>query len=415
MQTVKLGIALVRRFAPGFSAAALLWLCHVHAALALDLLGPYLTSLRPDEATIVCHTAKEAVLTLEFRSTGNGSQTCGQLSQKPSVRHLFRLRGLAPETRYKYRIKALSGWGSSNGELTEWWSFRTPSVVPKPFTFIVYGDSRGGRSSSARHRALASHFLEHSPSFVVSMGDLILGGEKASSSMFSRDWTQSFFTPLNGIFQTVPYYLVVGNHDQDSENALKGARIAFPYLEKSCYYSFQYQGASFVVLHVANRMKEFQAQKQWLVNELRKAGDDDWRIVFLHVSPFTNGKYKDVKWTLAGREDFLKTCVQNKVDLVFSGHDHSYQRFHHLKTEAADPHSTLFVVTALAGTNPYKAVKDKYSAITINNVDHFCVVDVSEDSLTLRAFDSHNRVMDKVSLSKKRSYRGMIWKPGPWR
>ncbi len=212
---------------------------------------------------------------------------------------------------------------------------------------------------------------------MVSTGDLLTGGETESSSLFSEDWTLNFFEPLVGVIDTIPYYLTVGNHDQDSRQSIRAVQQAFPKLESSFNYSFRYADTHFIVLHVANQMQEFQSQKSWFIEELEKGRNADWRIVFLHVSPFTNGKYRDMEWTLNGRVDFLETCVKSKVDLVLSGHDHSYQRFQPLRSAENDTHSVLFVVTALAGTNPYPAQEDQYTAKVVNGTDHFCVIDVT--------------------------------------
>ena len=385
---------------------------HVSVCCALDVRGPYLTELRPHEATIMFHTNEDADLVLEYHKVSTPARSFREHCYQART-HLFRLTGLQPDSHYSYRVSDSRRPTEQNGIRTEWLRFTTPPESPRRFSFIVYGDSRDRNPKPVRHRAVAGHFLRHRPGFVVSTGDLLLGGKHASASMFSTDWTENFFRPLHGVLQTVPYFLVVGNHDQDSEDAVKGVHRAFPRLRKSFNYSFQYGNTYFIVLHVANRMKEFRTQEKWFVEELTKARQADWRIVFLHVSPFTNGKYRKRKWTLAGREDFLKTCVQNGVDVVFSGHDHSYQRFHPLKAASSDDHSVLFVVTALAGTNPYEAVQDDFTAKVVNGVDHFCVVDVTPERIGLTAFGGRNWILDRVVLSKGKRQDGRLWQAEP--
>jgi acid phosphatase type 7 len=381
----------------------------IPSCFALDSRGPYLVDLRPDRADVVYHTDEETEAILECHAQNRQDRLIWHESGK-GRRHVFRLQNLEPGSRYSYRVIQRRDDEGRHGVPTEWFVFRTPEDTSEEISFIVYGDSRDSSPSPKRHKKVAGHFLKHHPDFVISTGDFLVGGPTGSSSMFGTDWTENFFNPLQGVLETCPYYPVVGNHDQDSEEAAKALQIAFPDLEQSFHYAFRRGNIHFIILHVADQMKEFQNQKGWFVKELTRARDADWRVVFLHVSPFTQGKYKNSKWTLDGREDFLKTCVRNKVDLVLSGHDHSYQRFLPLRKTESDTHSVLFVVTALAGTNPYKAREDTYTAKVVNDTDHFCVVQASRDRLELTAYDNQNEAFDHVVLSKHKKDLGKVWK-----
>ncbi len=394
------------------SLVALVCIPWIHTSFALDVRGPYLTDLQSDRATIVFHTENDTESIIEYREhSSNPGQVVRKQSQK-GKQHVFELEGLTSGTRYSYHIVNLTQDPKESVSRTAPSFFTTPSEPISEFSFIAYGDSRD-RYAPKRHNALASNFLKYKPSFVISTGDILLGGPSSSASMLSEDWTLNFFRPLQGIIESVPYLLVVGNHDQDSPAALEGIQEAFPNLKESFHYAFRYSKTHFIVLHVANQMQEFQAQKIWFSEELEKAQDADWRIVFLHVSPFTTGKYRNYEWTLSGREDFLDACVRYKVDLVLSGHDHSYQRFHPLRATDQDSHAVVFVVTALAGTNPYPALGDEYTAKVVNKTDNFCVVDISTERLSLTAYDNRNKPFDSVTLSRNSREPGMVWRQAP--
>jgi len=391
------------------SSLVLLW---ISVGFALDTRGPYLTDLTKDRAVLVFHTDKDVEALLEYRAERGRDNSFEQQSQI-GRHHMFYLRDLVPAERYAYRVLTRQEGQGAPGNPTDWYFFATPSANPEEVSFIVYGDSRDASPSPKRHGKVTSHFLKHKSEFVISTGDLLLGGPEGSSSVFGSDWTDNFFGPLQGVFQRLPYYLVVGNHDQDAPESAKALQTVFPVFAKAFHHSFQLGNIHFVILHVANQMKEFQRQKRWFVEEMNKARNADWRVVLLHVSPFTNGKYRNSSWTLEGREEFLRACVQNKVDLVLSGHDHSYQRFLPLKTTESDTHAVLFVVTALAGTNPYRAYEDQYSAKIVNDTDHFCVVGANRHQLKLTAYDSENRPFDQAVLVKGKNNPGKIWKPVP--
>lgn len=380
-------------------------------ATAGDVRGPYLTDLGPTWTQIAFHTeiATNAILQLKEK---NGTRQVLPV-QQGKERHLFQLKDLTPETRYSYRIEYGNPRAGRALSRTEAFIFTTPSTGSQGFRFIAYGDSRDRHHTPRRHREVAVNFLRHEPDFIVSTGDILVGGKTASSSMFGNDWTKNFFEPLRGVMEGIPYYPAVGNHDQDLKDGAAGMKAAFPRLGPSLYYSFDYQHVHFTVLHCANRIVEFENQKQWFIRDTERSKDALWRIVILHVSPFTTGKYAKKEWTVGGREEMLQTFVKQGVDLVLSGHDHSYQRFHPLKADADDHHAVLFIVTGLAGTNPYFAKGNQYTARVINKIDHFCVIEATPKTLDITVYDNRNQVLDHVVLSKEKKKEfvssGMVW------
>ena len=382
------------------------------SVIAENVRGPYLTGLGPKWAQIAFHAeiGTDAVLQLTEK---NGPRRVPPV-QQGQERRLFQLKDLMPGTRYGYCVEYGNPSANTAPSRTEAFFFTTPSMDFQDFRFIAYGDSRDRHLTPRRHREVAANFLRHQPKLIVSTGDILVGGVTASSSMFGNDWTNNFFGPLKGIIEGVPYYPTVGNHDQDLKDGAAGMKMAFPQLGPSLYYSFDYHHVHFTVLHCANRVVEFELQKQWFIKDTERAKDADWRIVILHVSPFTTGKYAENEWTVGGRKEMLETFVKQGVNLVLSGHDHSYQRFYPLKADAGDRHAVLFIVTGLAGTNPYFAKGNSYSAKVVNDIDHFCVINVTPKTLDITAYSNDNRVLDHVVLSKEKREEfirsGMVWK-----
>ena len=379
--------------------------------ISRDVRGPYLTGLGPQWAQIVFHTRIPGDAILQLTEKNDFRKV--QPEQQEKGRYVFQLKNLVPGTRYGYCIEYVNGHNDRDRLRTHLFFFTTPLTDAPNFRFIAYGDSRDRQPNPKRHRRVAANFLRHQPDFIINTGDILVGGEKASSSMFGDDWTKNFFVPLDGIIESVPYYPAVGNHDQDLKDGVAGMKTAFPALEQKLYYSFDHNGVHFTVLHCANRVADFETQKEWFIRDVKRSKDADWCVVVLHVSPFSTGKYAENKWTVGGRMEMLETFVKQGVDLVLSGHDHSYQRFFPLKARPEDRHAVFFIVTGLAGTNPYFAKGNKYSARIVNNTDHFCVIEASPETLDITAYDNGNRALDHVVLSKKDREEfvrsGMVW------
>lgn len=118
-------------------------------------------------------------------------------------------------------------------------------------------------------------------------------------------------------------------------------------------YSFDYGNAHFAVLNTNDLLSVSIAQLKWLENDMNST-DKDWKIVFMHKSPYTLGK--DGKWpdALYLQKSLTKVLAKCDVDLVMSGHDHQYLRTKPLKNNKIDSDGTTYVLSGTAGTKRYE-------------------------------------------------------------
>lgn len=97
------------------------------------------------------------------------------------------------------------------------------------------------------------------------------------------------------------------------------------------YYAFDHANVHIVSLdsQLSNRdPAQRAAMRQWLVDDLA-ANDSDWTIVIFHHPPYSKGVHHDSDHEQAEidmRETFGPVFEQHGVDVVFSGHSHSYER-----------------------------------------------------------------------------------------
>jgi hypothetical protein len=97
------------------------------------------------------------------------------------------------------------------------------------------------------------------------------------------------------------------------------------------YYSFDHANIHVVSLdsQLSNRdPAQREAMRQWLVNDL-EANDSDWTIVIFHHPPYSKGVHHDSDAEQAEidmRQTFGPVFEAHGVDVVFSGHAHSYER-----------------------------------------------------------------------------------------
>lgn len=120
-------------------------------------------------------------------------------------------------------------------------------------------------------------------------------------------------------------------------------------------YSFDYGNAHFAVLNTNDLLSISLSQLRWLKNDMNST-DKDWKIVFMHKSPYTLGK--DGKWpdALFLSQSLTRVCEMTGVDLVMSGHDHQYLRTKSLKNgKVVDGNKGVtYVLSGTAGSKRYE-------------------------------------------------------------
>jgi len=245
------------------------------------------------------------------------------------------------------------------------------------FTFIVLGDNRPGDDI---YRKIVVQIMDRKPDFVINTGDMI------AKPGHQEDWTK--FWDLSKPI-TVPYFLTVGNHDAHpkvplSERTYK-EQVDLPGNE--LYYSFVAGNSFFVVLDSYRDDQEKKItgeQLTWLEGVFGKATQKH-KFVFLHHPLYTEpGKGKHANDSLdkypADRDRLEALFVKYKVDTVFAGHEHFYQR----KTFDGITH----VITGGGGAPMY--LKDEAGGFY-----HFVQVTVDGDKVNAEVIDINGKARDR--------------------
>ncbi|MGC1454475.1 MAG: metallophosphoesterase [Nitrospirota bacterium] len=191
------------------------------------------------------------------------------------------------------------------------------------FTFVVFGDNRSGDDI---YRKIVSLAMERKPDFIINTGDMI--AKPGNKNDWANFWALS--KPI-----TVPYFLTVGNHDANpkipfSEKTFK-AQVDLPGNE--LYYSFVAGNSLFIVLdsYMDDQEKRITGEQfKWLETVLANSAQKH-KFVFLHHPLYTDlGKGHHAHDSLdrypESRDRIESLFAKFKVDAVFAGHEHYYQR-----------------------------------------------------------------------------------------
>jgi 3',5'-cyclic AMP phosphodiesterase CpdA len=149
--------------------------------------------------------------------------------------------------------------------------------------------------------------------FVIMLGDNIYGGSK------SKDFVQKFQVPYKPLLDAgVPFYACLGNHDNPNERLYKPFNM-----NGESYYTYKKGNVRFFVLD-SNYMDP--KQLAWLESQLKSSPASDWKICYFHHPLYSSGRFHGPATDV--RQVLEPLLIKYGVNIVFSGHEHVYERVH---------------------------------------------------------------------------------------
>ena len=359
----------MRKFA---GAAACVFLFVASAWAAEFTKGPYLISVTETSATVGWEVDKAGRVAVEYGAGGNLDK-----SVKAKGEGQFRkivIGGLEPAVTYSYRVKE----GEAESAV---YTFRT-LVSQGEFTFAVYGDTR---TNPLDHEAIAKAIAGCAPLFVLHTGDLVENGKNDSQ------WEPQFFGPAASLISKVPVFTVAGNHERESENYYR----YFGQASGRPWYSFDCVNAHFAMLNSCIDLAPDSEQYRWLNKDL--AGTDKrWRIVAFHHPLYSSSSHGGDAQLRAVLEPVFQ---KHNVDIVFAGHDHTYERTYPIVSAVKSVHPITYVVAGGGGAPRYEITGDFFSA-RYKSTLNYCIVRINGDRLDFAAYDEAKKELDAFEIAK---------------
>ena len=184
------------------------------------------------------------------------------------------------------------------------------------------------------------------PDFIISVGDNnysegLSSTLKSNISNYYGDYIynydaspgfrcngKAFEDQINRFFPTP------GNHDANNRDGLVPYYNFFTLPHNEIYYKFSWGPVTFYSINaLENNLEE---QKAWLEQELTLSSSP-FNIVFSHYPPYSSGVH--------GNIDLVRWDYYNMgVDVMFTGHDHIYER-----TERVGEEGMYYIVNGLGG------------------------------------------------------------------
>ncbi len=290
--------------------------------------GPYIQKLTPTSAVIKWRTDVAISSGVIYGAAG---MAIDNVVSDPVLKtdHEIEVTGLTSSTRYRYRL------GDEDTPFTDVdisTYFQTSPTVGQDgaYRFWVLGDC-----GTANNNARAVRDAFYNIQGVSHLDGILMLGDNAYSSGTDAQYQNAIFENMyEDRLKNSVLWSTRGNHEFFADvyydiftfptNGEAGGLAS----GTEAYYSFDYGNIHFVVLdsYGSNRSSNG-AMITWLENDLAQS-TQRWTIAFWHHPPYTKGSHdSDVETALIEmRQNALPILEDAGVDLVMSGHSHSYER-----------------------------------------------------------------------------------------
>jgi hypothetical protein len=378
------------------------------------------------------------------------------------------LTGLKYGEEFSYRV-------SQNGKVVFESTAHARKSASQAYRFVTFGDTA---QDTPAERAVVYQTSLAKPDFVFVTGDIVYGAGRISEyrhhyfPVFNSD--EASATVGAPLIRSVPVVAAPGNHDSgppnfqrypdamayflywdqplngplaalDTKNIpavnpedlgrpefLAGAGKRFPQMAN---FSFNYGNSHWLVLD-SNRYSDWTEAdlRAWVKKDLESAKNSTWKFVAFHHPGFNSAKeHFDDQWMRVLSDVF----EEEKVDVVWMGHVHNYQRSFPLKFAAkpgdggklvakngdvagdftldkefgdgatAKPKGVIYVVTGGGGAGLYNPEMQKtpeawqpFTNKFISEVHSFTVVDVDGKKMKVKQISETGEQVDAWQILK---------------
>ncbi|KAM0017936.1 putative phosphoric monoester hydrolase [Helianthus debilis subsp. tardiflorus] len=267
----------------------------------------------------------------DFTAHGSAVKNYTFYNYKSGFLHSCLVKDLEYNTKYYYQI------GEGDSARSFW--FKTPPKID-PNAYYKFGII-GDLGQTFNSLSTLEHYIESGAETVLFVGDLSYSDEHEFDEMGERWDSYARFVERNAAYQ--PWLWIVGNHEVEYLPEINEVepfreylnRYTTPYAASGSssplWYAVRRASAHIIFLSSYSPYVKYTPQYEWLLAEFKKVDrkKTPWLFVLMH-SPLYNSNSAHYMEAESMRVVFESWFVQYKVDLVFAGHVHAYERSHRI-------------------------------------------------------------------------------------
>jgi predicted MPP superfamily phosphohydrolase len=245
--------------------------------------------------------------------------------------------------------------------------------------FAVIGDNGTGEPPQYEvARQMMSSRAAFPFDFVLMLGDNMYGSQK------TQDFVTKFERPYAPLLEAgVRFFATLGNHDQPANRSYPPFNMA-----GERYYSFTRPPVRFFILDT-NLMDR--AQLAWIDDTLERAAEP-WKIVYFHHPIYSDGDRHGSNVEL--RVMLEPLLVRHGVPVVFSGHEHIYER------TTPQKGITYFIEGSSGQLRKGGVTPSALTAASFADDRTFMLVEISGDQLFFQTISRTGQIVDSGVIQR---------------
>ena len=322
--------------------------------------GPVVCQATTNSFTVTCRTSVPASVDLQVGER--------HFASAQGTMHAIKVDGLLPDQAQRYLVSATAGDATVQaGPFT----MRT-MPAGEEIVFAAMGDSR---TQPKVWGEICGQVLKRQPNFAVHTGDLIADGRVDAL------WDESFWQPARELVSAVPFYPVMGNHEQDVE--LFGR--VFPVAQPGQRHWTQQIGPV-LLIGIDGKDAGWKSDgpaTQWLESVL-KGATAPYIFLITHYPALSSSSHGSDP---AAKNVILPLLAKYKATAMIAGHDHCYER--------SEPEGGPTTITAGgAGAPLYEAAHANPASKVFKSVYHYAMFTTTAQQCTMRVYSIDGQEID---------------------
>jgi 3',5'-cyclic AMP phosphodiesterase CpdA len=254
-----------------------------------------------------------------------------------------------------------------------------PAAAAETLRFAVIGDN--GTGDTAQYevgRQMAAYRQQFPYDLVLMVGDNLY--RRPSGKVFAEAFERPYAALLDA---GVRFFAVLGNHDDPETRRYAGWNM-----DGRRYYTYTRGAVRFFALDTNILDNE---QLAWFESALKQSLEP-WKVVYFHHPLYSNGTRHGSNVELRVRLEPL--LVRYGVNVVFSGHDHIYERWRPQK-------GITYFVTGASGKLRKGVTRSDQSAAAFDQDQSFVLVEIAGNALGFRAITRTGRIIDAGVIGRQ--------------
>lgn len=322
--------------------------------------------------------------------------------------HHATLSDLEPGTSYTYRLGNAEGWLAT-------YEFSTPAEGD--FQFFYVGDAQIGSSGNlVRDSEGWANTLNVMREAFPDIALLVSGGDQVESAPNESEYL-GYTEPRQ--LKELGHAPTVGNHDVGAPQTY-AEHFNLPNYDSGTTRNHWWAQNGILFLHLNMEHRTYDNHRAWMQQILDEQGQDyDQVIVVLHRSLYSVANHSTTERSEEIRTNMAPIFHDLGIEIVLSGHDHSYARTHvmsngEVRSEGQPSEVTLnrgelIHITANSSSGskyytPRDQIFDYASVINQDRVPTYAVVSAEQCSVTVDSYRAtDNSLFDSIRIGTLRA------------